>query len=499
MDSKLPAHTEADNVHASPYGIIQKCMQHFQLLSLNNMHIMIVKELKSQLTMVPKKVVQSPELKTTVSNQASVVHTAVPAKGSTYNENINKTTDPLTRGVGSVPISYTFSAPGTAALCVLDQCFDANSLFSAIMLLVKAGHISADSMSLKSSLQAVADYDTEVCLFFTLPNSTLNHTEMDQAKDLADVLLTVLVVEVVLLNQLTDMITKHDTVAKTADKLQQYIINCMSSHRLCPGMRQEAYMAQAQGLLAMSVQHMPTPVYSPSGFVLMSGAQGYHTLQLVQQLPPTTQYALQLMQQAHMVQQAHEMQCVLYRHDFEGDNFIDVFSTAQCQHMQCSNCNTYKNMFDPLCDYVLHDTLNCLQKCNMCKKAPPEHLGPADNERRCIRFDGWQHRLEQRPVQRPPQQQQQQRQGGGHSADYSQRGITGARKTGRPSCLREGASEAAACRVADFDIELARMASAAVSSLDDPTKLAEIDACYDSTFHMHEEHVHMANTSGAGP
>ena len=43
------------------------------------------------------------------------------------------------------------------------------------------------------------------------------------------------------------------------------------------------------------------------------------------------------------------------------------------------------------------------------------------------------------------------------------------------------------------------MASAAVSSLDDPIKLVGIDACYDSTFHMREEHVHMANMSGAGP
>ena len=100
----------------------------------------------------------------------------------------------------------------------------------------------------------------------------------------------------------------------------------------------------------------------------------------------------------------------------------------------------------------------------------------------------------------PPRQQQQQlRQGAGRPADYGQRGITGARKTGRLSRLREGASEAVVCRVADFDVELARMASTAVSSLDDPAKLAEIDACYDSTFHMREEHVHMANTSGAGP
>jgi len=77
--------------------------------------------------------------------------------------------------------------------------------------------------------------------------------------------------------------------------------------------------------------------------------------------------------------------------------------------------------------------------------------------------------------------------------------ITSARKTGCPSRLREGASEAVVCRVADFDVELARMASTAVGSLDDPARLAEIDECYDSTFHMREEHVHMANTSGAGP
>ena len=46
-------------------------------------------------------------------------------------------------------------------------------------------------------------------------------------------------------------------------------------------------------------------------------------------------------------------------------------------------------------------------------------------------------------VQLPPQKQQQQRQGRGCSGDYSQHGLTGARKSGRPSCLREGASEAA--------------------------------------------------------
>ena len=152
-------------------------------------------------------------------------------------------------------------------------------------------------------------------------------------------------------------------------------------------------------------------------------------------------------------------------------------------------------------DYVPHDTLDCKQKCNMCEMPAPRHLGPADSDRRCIRFDGWQCRLEQRPVRLPPQRQQQQqpRHGASRPADYGQRGITGARKTGRLSRLREGASEAVVCRVADFDVELARMASTAVGSLDDPAKLAEIDACYDLTFHMREEHVHMANTSGAGP
>ena len=42
------------------------------------------------------------------------------------------------------------------------------------------------------------------------------------------------------------------------------------------------------------------------------------------------------------------------------------------------------------------------------------------------------------------------------------------------------------------------MASTALSSLDDLDKLTEIDTCYDSTFHMCEEHVHMANMTGVG-
>ena len=82
-------------------------------------------------------------------------------------------------GVGGAPLSYTFAAPGTAALRVLDRRFDANGPFSAIMLLVKSGRVGADSTSLESSLQDVADYDTEVRLFFTLPDGTLDRAEMD--------------------------------------------------------------------------------------------------------------------------------------------------------------------------------------------------------------------------------------------------------------------------------------------------------------------------------
>ena len=40
---------------------------------------MLFRVLKSQLTVVLKRVTQTPELKTMVSNQASEVHTAVPA------------------------------------------------------------------------------------------------------------------------------------------------------------------------------------------------------------------------------------------------------------------------------------------------------------------------------------------------------------------------------------------------------------------------------------
>ena len=98
-------------------------------------------------------------------------------------------------GVGGAPISYTFAAPGTAVLRMLDNRFDANGPFSAIMLLVKAGRVSPDSTSLESSLQAVADYNTEVRLFFTLPDGTLDREEMDRAKGLADVLLAAPAIE----------------------------------------------------------------------------------------------------------------------------------------------------------------------------------------------------------------------------------------------------------------------------------------------------------------
>ena len=132
----------------------------------------------SRLATVLKRVAQTPRLKTTVANQASEVHAAVPGKGPgtghAYDDNIDKTTDPPTMGIGGAPVSYTFAAPGTAALRVLDNRFDANGPFSAIMLLVKAGCVGADSTSLDASLQAVADYDTEVRLFFTLPDGTLD-------------------------------------------------------------------------------------------------------------------------------------------------------------------------------------------------------------------------------------------------------------------------------------------------------------------------------------
>ena len=67
------------------------------------------------------------ELKTTVTNQASEVHAAVLAKGPDYSNNIDKNMDTLTKDVGGALISYTFGAPGTAALHVLDNCFDANA------------------------------------------------------------------------------------------------------------------------------------------------------------------------------------------------------------------------------------------------------------------------------------------------------------------------------------------------------------------------------------
>ena len=81
MDGKLPAHTEANNAHAGAYGIAQKRAKYLQLIGLDYMHVMVVKALESQLAIVLKKVLQSHKLKTTVNNQASVFHTAVPAKG----------------------------------------------------------------------------------------------------------------------------------------------------------------------------------------------------------------------------------------------------------------------------------------------------------------------------------------------------------------------------------------------------------------------------------
>ena len=374
-DGRLPSHTEADNAHHGSYGIAQRRAEYFQLLGLDSMHIMLVKALESQLATVLKRVHRrrsSRPLSPTRPRRSTQLCRQRPRR---YDDNIDKTTDPPTKGVGGAPISYTFAAPGTAALRVLDNRFDANGPFSAIMLLVKAGRVGADSTSLESSLQAVADYDTEVRLFFTLPDGTLDRAEMDRAKGLADVLLAVPAIEVVLFDTLTDMIANHSPMAKTAVRLRQYINDRRSSFGLRPGMKQEAYMAQTQGPMAMSAQHMPMPMYSPAGFVSMSGAQGYHAPQPVQQPSHAAQYAPQPMQQAHMVQQAHDMQRALQGYDFDGDDFVDAFGAAQRRRVQCSNCNTYETMPEPPRDYVPHDTLDCQQKCNMCKMAAPRHLG----------------------------------------------------------------------------------------------------------------------------
>ena len=74
-----------------------------------------------------------------------------------------------------------------------------------------------------------------------------------------------------------------------------------------------------------------------------------------------------------MVQQVHDMQHTLQGYNFKGDDFVDAFSTAQRRHMQCSNCSTYETMLDPPRGYVPHDTLDCQQKCNMCKMAVHLH------------------------------------------------------------------------------------------------------------------------------
>ena len=77
LDGKLLSHTLANNAHDGAYGITQRKAEYYQLLGLDTMHVMLVKALESQLTIVLKKVAQSPELKTTVGNQATEMHTAV--------------------------------------------------------------------------------------------------------------------------------------------------------------------------------------------------------------------------------------------------------------------------------------------------------------------------------------------------------------------------------------------------------------------------------------
>ena len=56
LDSKILSHTEANNAHHSLYGITQEQAAYFQLLSLDVMHVTLIKALESQLTIVLKKI-----------------------------------------------------------------------------------------------------------------------------------------------------------------------------------------------------------------------------------------------------------------------------------------------------------------------------------------------------------------------------------------------------------------------------------------------------------
>ena len=76
--------------------------------------------------------------------------------------------------------------------------------------------------------------------------------------------------------------------------------------------------------------------------------------------------------------------------------------------------------------------------------------------------------------------------------------MTNTCKNIRPTCLCKGASEVSVCRVADFDLELARTATAAKTCLDDAAKLAGIDVSYNSTFHLCKETMNTANATRAG-
>ena len=76
--------------------------------------------------------------------------------------------------------------------------------------------------------------------------------------------------------------------------------------------------------------------------------------------------------------------------------------------------------------------------------------------------------------------------------------MTNTRKNVRPTCLHKGASEVSVCRVVDFDLELARTATAAKTCLDDAAKRTGIDASYNLTFHLRKETMNMANATRAG-
>ena len=56
LDGKILSHTEANNTHHSLYGIAQEQAAYFQLLSLDVMHVTLIKVLELQLTIMLKRI-----------------------------------------------------------------------------------------------------------------------------------------------------------------------------------------------------------------------------------------------------------------------------------------------------------------------------------------------------------------------------------------------------------------------------------------------------------